>query len=246
MADKPMSRFALVFACLFSVVISGCAEIKYGRPLTPAYKRSIKKMAVVSTMGDTFKAMKSGTYGVTSAVIAYDFSDFGMDDKLEEAVSRYLQGQSAIQALARPDLREGLNGAFDYDWNSEKAIEQAGPYLKDLREQGIDALLVISQGKQLYGSGLMRRTGYGLFVSMVLFGAASAEDVYLVPKFTLMDTHSEKVILDRFDILKEYIKISKWQTSFSDYSQDEQRAMKDALIKLIDEDTIASLKTCKF
>lgn len=244
MTDKRVSRSALVFACLFGLVLSGCAEMKYYRPLKPAYKRSIKKMAVVSTMGNTFYAAKKGTYAFTTEAADFDFSDFGIDGKLEERAVQYMQEHSTIPALARPDLREGLDGAFDYKWNMEKALQQAGPVLKDLREQGIDALLVISRGRLPYGGGPVKPQGYGLFIKMVLYGALSTADVYLLPKFTVIDTHSEKVVIDQIDLFKEDIDIKRWYTSFSDYPQDEQQAMKDKLNKLVDEDVAKLFKQC--
>jgi hypothetical protein len=232
-----------VFTAILVVsMLSGCATL--GQPLKPSYKESIKNIAVVAVMGNSFYGVKVGTTVFNNDQFEEDFSDFDMDEKIEKSVSKYIKQYSGINTIIRSDLRGELGRLFGYKAQIKKPLEYLGLTLENLKAEGIDAVLIISPSENVYNDTTISINGYGLVVeTFLMMWRAQA---YFISNITLVDTSMRKIIFDKFYQWLKPINFSKWKGSFSDLIPTEQEAIRGFFNNTIDSEIPKYLKKSNF
>jgi hypothetical protein len=225
-----------------AILLSGCATL--GQPLSQEYRQSLRNITVVSVMGDTFNGVKIGTTVLNNEQFEEDFSVFGMDRKIQESVASYLKDHSKINASIKPDLKKEFQDVFKYGSNQSYALDSLKSTLANLKAEGIDAVLVISQNEDSFEDAGIWIHGYGLVVrSFLMMWYAKA---FFVAKFTLIDTSTQKVAFEHTGFWWKEIKFSKWQKSFLDFTESEQNATKEFLTSVLSSDIRKFLEKSNF
>jgi len=226
-------KFLLI--SLFCIITSGCATLNSA--LTPAYKKSINKIAVVSVMGDKFKGTKIGTTVFNNENCEDDFSAFSIDNKIEDKIISYLTESSGFTATKKPEIASILSKTFkqkDMPASPTKALKTFRNILPSLKAEGIDALLIVSPYETQFEDTGVWVSGYGLVVrTFLMMWYAKAEFISYI---SLIDTTNEKIVMSRFFWRSGDIKFSKWQTKFSNLTSEEQNGIENFFaLKVIDE-----------
>ena len=232
----------VIFLTLGSFLLSGCATI--GQPLDLTYKQSIKKVVIISTMGDEFRSTKIGTTVFNNAYVKEDFSDFDINGKIEKSIADYLKVSSGFDSAGRPDLREEFKDSFGYWSNHKKSIERLDSILNALKVEGVDAIMVISPADYVYPNTGIKLKNYGLVVrTFLLIWMAEA---YFKAYITFIDISSREVVFWKYFSRTKEIKFSKWQKSFSELRPEEQEAIKNFFNNVITEDIPKFLQKFNF
>jgi hypothetical protein len=186
-------------------------------------------------MGNTFYGVKIGTTVFNNEHFDEDFSEFALDKRIEASAAKYFQSRSGITVSIIPDLKEEFRGAFGYKSNPEKSLERLKPILKKLKEEDIDAVLIISPETIEFEDTPVFISGYGLAVRSFLMICCAK--VYFLPNFVLLDTSTQEMVFNGswWGGQKE-IKFSKWQKSFQKFTIAEQETIKDFLNKIANLD----------
>lgn len=227
---------------LVCLILSGCATL--GKPLSIEYKRSIRNLAIVSVMGDSFELNKIGTTVFNNEHYKDNSSNLAADSKIEISLEKYLKSSSSFNTLIMSDLREEFRGAFGYQSKPKQSLERLRGRLKKIKSEGIDAVLIVSPDFSTFEDSPVTVVGYGICVRTFLMMWYAK--TYFISRFTLVDTATQEIVFERTWWWWKDIKFSKWQRSFSELTATEQEEIKGFLNNVIDSDIPKFIKRFNF
>jgi len=254
MANRRNRLFLKITSVLIATFLLGCGSLneyldekaKVFQPLTPKSKQGMKKIAVVSDMGNIFKGEFAGTAGLGKKSFTYDFSQYDIDTKIEEKIVDRLTKNSGLNASARADLRFSIN-VNPRDMSHKNLLKQLSPMLQKLKSENVDTAVVVTPwiaGNQ----GFKMVSGYGYGQGFDLNGDYTKDppQVFFYSRINVVDVTKNKLILDSHFNRMYPINIEKWHSTFEDYSPEEQQQMKDLILKTADEELAGYLEKMNF
>jgi hypothetical protein len=170
--------------CLLAVLLlGGCAGVP-GVPLTDI--RSIKRVAVISMIGDKFTVQKISLNPFDSNPKAMPIAAWGIDQLVVKKVSSLLARRFEVRPLAYQPVPDANDVAVKI---AEGMRTQAGA-------TDIDAYIVVSRGMQdtySVGSSRERYSGLGINDHALLFGQSKV-GLYVLYDITVVDGHDLSVV----------------------------------------------------
>lgn len=250
MSIRRNKLFLKITLVLVAIIILGCGSLneqaKVFQPLTPKSKQGMKKIAVVSDMGNIFKGEFAGTAGLGRKSFTYDFSQYDIDTKIEEKIADRLTTNSGLNADTRGDLRFSIN-VNPRDMSHNNLLKQLSPMLQKLKSENIDTVVVVTPWIA-GGKGFEMILGYGYGQGFELNNDYSTDSpqVFFYSRINVVNVAKNKLILDSYLNRAYPIKIDKWHSTFEDYSPEEQQQMKNLILKTVDEELAGYLEKMNF
>lgn len=198
-AYKGTSGLSLMFALMLSALLTGCATVP--RAVRPDQAQTIKKVAVVSILGDDFGISKFGFTIFQGSYTAAQAPEWRMDACAEQAARQDIQSLSSYAVADISEARNEVLAATAKDGNSGRRMKEpdCSSLLKSFKAKyGVDALIVISHGKSEFfplttrtvavsGNGIAREIEMvGLGAGRIALHSTVTVDIY--------DTQSEKIL----------------------------------------------------
>jgi hypothetical protein len=250
MSNRRSKLFLKITLVLIATIILGCGslneQVKVFQPLTPKSKKAMKKIAVVSDMGISFKGEFAGTAGLGRKSFRYNFSQYDIDTKIEEKIADRLTTNSGLNADTRADMRFSIN-VNPRDMSHQNLLKQLSPMLQQLKSENIDTAVVVTPWIA-GGEGFEMISGYGYGQGFDLNNDYSTDSpqVFFFSRINVVNVAKNKLILDSYLNRTYPIKIDKWHSTFEDYSPEEQQQMRDLILKTVDEELAGYLEKMNF
>ena len=131
-----------------AVLLTGCATVPLS--LKPEQAQAIRKVAVVSVLGDEFDWKDWALLVWNNQRGTHQVAEWGIDASAEQAARRAIGEMSSYSIANVPELRGELLSVTKEEIGRGRRLKEpdAAPLLRRLGEKyGVDALVVISRGK---------------------------------------------------------------------------------------------------
>jgi hypothetical protein len=166
---------------LAALLLGGCAGVP-GVPLTDM--RSIKRVAVISLVGDKFTVQKISLNPFDSNPKPLPIAAWGIDPFVVKKVGSVLARRFEVRPLAYQPV-EGAN---------DVAVKVAEGVRNQSGQTDIDAYIVVTRGlfEEGYGYTRKRYSGLGIVEHLVAF--KPRVDLYVLYDITVVDGHDLSVV----------------------------------------------------
>jgi len=166
---------------LVALLLCGCAGVP-GVPLTDM--RSIKRVAVISLVGDKFTVQKISLNPFDSKPKPMPIAAWGIDQLVVKKVSSVLARRFEVRPLAYQPVEDANDVAVKV---AEGVRNQSG-------QTDIDAYIVVTRGLFEEGYGYTRKRYFGLGIVEHLVAFKPRVDLYVLYDITVVDGHDLSVV----------------------------------------------------
>jgi hypothetical protein len=166
---------------LAALLLGGCAGLP-GVPLTDM--RSIKRVAVISLVGDKFTVKKISLNPFDSNPKPMPIAAWGIDQFVIKKVSSVLARRFEVRPLAYQPIEDANDVAVKV---AEGVRNQSG-------QTDIDAYIVVTRGMFEEGYGHTRKRYFGLGIVEHLAAFKRKVDLYVLYDITVVDGHDLSVV----------------------------------------------------
>ena len=163
------------------LLLGGCAGVP-GVPLTDM--RSIKRVAVISLVGDKFTVQKISLNPFDSKPKPMPIAAWGIDQLVVKKVSSVLARRFEVRPLAYQPVEDANDVAVKV---AEGVRNQSG-------QTDIDAYIVVTRGLFEEGYGYTRKRYFGLGIVEHLVAFKPRVDLYVLYDITVVDGHDLSVV----------------------------------------------------
>jgi hypothetical protein len=166
--------------CLLAFLLAACATA----PVEPSQIASLKRVAIVSALGDRFTVKKPGITVFNNDERSFPTDAWGIDD----AVVNTIRGVVGKRFEVRPVTYQ--RSAFFVADNSGPSVADA--VRKSFTAQDIDAYIVVTKGSSRLGDSNIIVSGLGILEGDTLL--MHSTNVYAIYWITVVDGHRFTVI----------------------------------------------------
>ncbi len=225
------------------LLFTGCATV----PMTvPSEKiNAIKRVAVVSLLGDEIHFRKIGTTVFTNVDKKYSVQEWGIDQYIENLVKNELKNNENFQLVEINFDKEKLKDIYkstdripyaDYDF---KYVDK---YLQDIAtSKQVDALILIAEtSSEIPGTPQYIR-GYALYNRTFLFLKVETK-IYLNSVIEVVDLQTLKPFARQALFFSEKVDNSYWQEDIAKLNADQISFIKNTIINKLNEKVPLAIK----
>jgi hypothetical protein len=163
------------------LLLCGCAGVP-GVPLTDI--RSIKRVAVISILGDKFAVQKISLNPFDSKPKPMPIAAWGIDQLVVKKVGSVLARRFEVRPLAYQPVPDA----------NDVAVKVAEGVRNQTGQTDIDAYIVVTQGLFEEGYGYSRKRYFGLGIVEHLVAFKPKVDLYVLYDITVVDGHDLSVV----------------------------------------------------
>jgi hypothetical protein len=202
---------------MLSVLATGCATVP--RTVRPEQALEIKKVAVVSILGDDFGISKFGLTIFQGSYTASQVPEWSIDSCAEQASRHAIQSLSNYAVVDISEARNEVLAATTKEENKGRRINETDCFsaLHSFKTKyGVDALIVISRGKSEHfplTSRTVAVSGNGIAKEIEMVGLGTGRiALHSTVTVDIYDTQSAKIIASNHGYRWIHVDEALWNT----------------------------------
>lgn len=226
------------------LLLTGCATVP--KTVTPENINAIKRVAVVSLLGDEIHFRKIGTTVFTNVDKKFSVQEWGIDQHIENLVKNEFKNNKSIQLVEINFDKEKLKDIYkstnripyaDYD------LKYVDKYLHDVAtSEQVDALILIAETSIEIPNTPQYVRGYALYNRTFLF-LKFITKIYLVSAIEVVDLQTLKPFARQSLFFAEKVDNSYWQEDIAKLNADQISFIKNTIINKLNDKVPLAIKT---